>query len=212
MNFFDLAINQPHLLIAGTTGSGKSTAMHGLIKTALARDNSQLWLVDPKRVEFSQYVNTPKVYAYASDAAGAALLLRTACEEMERRYKTLQTAGLKKWQNGDIYIFVDELADLLIVPERRKAVEIRNYLSRLAQLGRAANIHLIVATQFVRRSVLPLALIANIPAVVGLRTRDKLESRMLIGLPGCEQLPMFGYCLFACPQYKQPIALKIDMI
>lgn len=209
MNFYDIAIKQPHLLIAGTTGSGKSTAIHGIINTVLNLPRVSLWLVDPKRVELNQYKNSPKVDAYASTAPGAALLLRSACEEMERRYRTLEKAGLQKWENGDIYIIIDELADLLIVPDKKIAAEIKTYLSRLAQLGRAARVHLIVATQFVRRSVLPLALVANIPAVVGLRTRDKLESRLLIGCAGCEALPMYGECYFAAPEFLQPQKMKI---
>ena len=208
MTFYETAIKQPHLLIAGTTGSGKSVTMHKLIEAALTLPRAELWMIDPKRVEFSRYIDHGANY-YASRTDAAAEALRFACSEMDKRYATLEKAHLTEWKNGDIFIFIDELADLLIVPPRPQAREIEKYLSRLAQLGRAAHIHLIVATQFVRRQTLPLALVANIPAVIGLRTRDRLESRMLIGAPGCEMLPRYGYGYYLSPDYLRPQKIEI---
>lgn len=203
------ALKQPHILTAGTTGAGKSVVMKKLIEAAATRPASEIYLIDPKRVEFSPYYN--RAAGYSKTAPGAALLLSECCARMDARYKTLEKAGLTEWRNGDIYIFVDELADLLIVPEKKQAQEIARYLSRLAQLGRAAHIHLIVATQFVRRQTLPLALVANIPAVIGLRTRDKLESRLLIGRAGCEALPKHGEGYYISPDYLTPQKIQIPL-
>lgn len=215
MNFYQTAIKQPHLLIAGTTGAGKSTALHGIIKYLIANNSPKqcrMWMIDPKRVELSRYKNNGFCDCYAATPAGAKLMLADACKIMDTRYKMMERNGQTDYNGNDIYIFIDELADLLILPDKKTANLIRVYLSRIAQLGRAAKIHLFCATQFIRRSVLPEALIANMPSAVGLRTRDKLESRMIIGTAGCEDLPMYGYCLFRTPEKRDPVCLPVPKI
>lgn len=215
MEFYSLAARQNHLLIAGTTGSGKSTAFHGIIKYLIDHNNPNdynLWLIDPKRVELSKYKKLGFCDCYASTPDGAKDMLEYACQIMDTRYKYMERTGLTDYTGSDIYIFIDELADLLILPDKKTAHFIRVYLSRIAQLGRASHIHLFCATQFIRRSVLPEALIANMPSAVGLRTRDKLESRMIVGTAGCEDLPMYGFCLFRTPESRDPICMPVPKI
>ena len=215
MEFYSLAARQNHLLIAGTTGSGKSTAFHGIITYLMAKKNPaecRMWMIDPKRVELSRYKNNGFCDNYAATPDGAKSMLEYACQIMDKRYKYMEQNGLTDFNGNDIYIFIDELADLLILPDKKTAHFIRVYLSRIAQLGRAAHIHLFCATQFIRRSVLPEALIANMPSAVGLRTRDKLESRMIVGTAGCEDLPMYGFCLFRTPESRDPICMPVPKI
>jgi S-DNA-T family DNA segregation ATPase FtsK/SpoIIIE len=138
-------LKQPHLLIAGSTGSGKSVLINSLIYTALYRspNRCRLILIDPKRVELIDYKQLPHTIAYASEPPDIAATLVRAVDLMEQRYKRMQAVRTKKSTEADIFIIIDEFADLMTTQKRQTMPNI----IRLAQLGRAANLRLILATQ-----------------------------------------------------------------
>ena len=195
--FEDMA-NQPHLLIAGEIGSGKSVAINGIIYTLLHRGpaSAGLILIDPKRVELVQYSRVPYCLRYASEPSDMVDALRYAMEITERRYQDMQRHGLRKYDGGDIYVIIDELADLMTTQKKTVAP----ILQRLAQIGRAAKVHIIAATQCPIREVIPTAIKCNFDARVALRTRSAQDSRNILGFSGCEALPRYGQCYYMRPE------------
>ena len=190
-------LNQSHLLIAGMTGSGKSVVINGLIATALYRGPSQagLILIDPKRVELVQYKDVPHCIRYASEPDEMIQALQDALKLIETRYRTMQRDRVRKYQGGDVYIFIDELADLMTT--RKK--QVLPLLQRIAQIGRAAAVHLIAATQCPLAKVIPTEIKVNFDAIVGLHTRSPQDSRNILGVTGCETLPRYGKGYYMTP-------------
>lgn len=185
--FLTLA-DRPHLLIAGATGSGKSVAMNGIIHSLLMTHSPftcQFVLIDPKRVELVQYADLPHTAMYASDPADMIRALQWAVEEMDRRFTEMQRAGVKEYDGSDLYIVVDELADLMTTLKKGTLP----LLQRLAQMGRAAKCHCIFASQCLLAAVIPTPLKCNFSTILGLRTANKQQSRFLISDGGCELLP-----------------------
>lgn len=199
-------LNQPHLMIAGATGSGKSVVINGLIYTALSsfpfdkgRGNAtgaEFILIDPKRVELSQYKNLPHTIKYASEPQEMIDSLSFAMELTEKRYKSMQKVGERKYNGGHVYIFIDEFADLMTTQKRY----VKPLIQRLAQIGRAANIHIILATQCPLNTVIPTEIKVNFDARVALRTRNAQDSRNILGRPGCELLPRYGQGYYMTPE------------
>jgi S-DNA-T family DNA segregation ATPase FtsK/SpoIIIE len=126
---------------------------------------------------------------------------------MELRYKSLQKKGLKKSTESDIYIIFDEFGDLITTNKK----QVEPLIIRLAQLGRAANIHLILATQNPSRKVITAGIKVNIDAAVALRCREPLESRMIIGCKGAELLPKHSQAFYLSPDYLQPQLVSIPL-
>lgn len=189
---------QPHLLIAGATGSGKSVIENGILFTLLHHSPSkvQLILIDPKRVELVQYKNIPHTVRYASEPAQMLEALRQAMAITEQRYQAMSRAGLRKYDGPDLYVIIDELADLMTT--QKKAVQ--PILQRLAQVGRAARVHIIACTQVCLASVITTPVLVNFDARVGLRTRSAQDSRNILGAAGCERLPRFGQGYYMTPE------------
>lgn len=187
---FENMLQQPHLLVAGATGSGKSVVINGIIGTALYHSPAkvQFILVDPKRVELSQYKRLPHVIRYASEPDDMVAALQDALTITERRYKEMSRHGVKKYDGSHVYVIIDELADLMTT--QKKAVA--PLIQRLAQIGRAAAVHIIAATQCPLVSVIPTAISVNFDARVGLRTRNAQDSRNILQRAGCELLPRYG--------------------
>lgn len=182
---------QAHMLIAGRTGSGKSVVINGIIHSLLCQYTSgqaQLILIDPKRVELVQWANTPHCISYASEPADRVQALKLALRLIEDRFRTMQAQHLRKYNGGHVYVVIDELADLLTTQKK----EVLPFLQRIGQIGRAANVHLLVATQCPIAQVLSTQLRCNFDAVLGLRTRSAQDSRNIIGCCGCEALPAYG--------------------
>ena len=180
--------DRPHLLIAGATGSGKSVTVNGIIYTLLLSRSPfqcQFVLVDPKRVELVQYADLPHTARYASEPDEIARSLQWAVDEMENRFRSMQSARSREYDGGDLYVIIDELADLMTT-QKDAALPL---LQRIAQMGRAAHVHLIVATQCVLAKIVPTELKCNLSTVLGLRTATKAQSRFLVAVPGCELLP-----------------------
>lgn len=189
----------PHLLIAGQTGSGKSVLENTIIASLLMNYNPsqlQLMLIDPKCVELSQYSGIPHLLSpIITDAQKAAIGLNYCVSVMEERYRTMEKRGL---QNGkDIYsaivIVIDELADLMLSGYRKP---IETAITRLAQLGRAANIHLIIATQRPTVNVITGLIKANIPARIALNVASVRDSMVILDHKGAERLQGNGDGLY----------------
>lgn len=194
-------LKQPHLLVAGATGSGKSVIINGIVSTALFNSpaKSEFILIDPKRVELAQYKNLPHTLLYASEPVDILKALDKAMILTESRYRGMQRKGLKKYDGSDVYIIIDELADIMTAYGRQAAPVIQ----RLAQIGRAANIHIIAATQCPLSTVIPTPIKVNFDARVGLRTRNAQDSRNILGLNGCEELPRYGFGFYMTPEITQ---------
>lgn len=201
---FDLyldALKQPHLLIAGTTGSGKSVLVNALIYTALykAPGDVSFIFIDPKRVELSEFRELPHCLRYSSEPDTMPEALRYAMRLTEYRYTVMQTERVKKWQGGDVYVIIDELADLMTTNKK----EVLPLVQRLAQIGRAARVHVIACTQTPIAKVIPTEIKVNFDARFGLRTRSKQDSRNILDAPGLELLPAYGQGV-----YMRPPALR----
>lgn len=188
---------QPHLLIAGATGSGKSVIINGIIYTALYNSPAavQFILIDPKRVELVEYSKLPHCLKYASEPGDMVQALQYAMQITENRYKEMQRAGVRKYQGAAVYIVIDELADLMTT--NKKAVA--PLIQRLAQIGRAANVHIIAATQCPLAAVIPTPIKVNFDSRVALRTRSRQDSRNILECTGCELLPRYGQGYYMTP-------------
>ena len=179
---------RPHLLIAGATGSGKSVALNGIITSLLMTRSPfrcQFVLIDPKKVELAQYARLPHVARYASDHPDIVRSLRWAVEETDRRFTCMQRDGVKEYTGPDMYVVIDELADLMVSLKK----ETLPLLQRLAQVGRAARVHVIACSQNVLAVTIPTTLKCNFSTILGLRTCNAQQSRFLISATGCEMLP-----------------------
>ena len=180
--------DRPHLLIAGATGSGKSVTVNGIIYALMATrapSECRFVFLDPKKVELIQYARLPHTLRYASEPSDMIDALHLALKETDARFSSMQARGLREFNGPDLYVIIDELADLMV---SQKAAALPP-LQRLAQIGRAARVHLIACTQNVLAVTIPTVLKCNFPAVLGLRTATAAQSRYLIAAPGCESLP-----------------------
>lgn len=179
---------RPHLLIAGATGSGKSVALNGIITSLLMTQSPfrcQFVLIDPKKVELIQYACLPHIARYASEHPDIVRSLQWAVEETDRRFSAMQCRGIREYDGPHLYVVIDELADLMVSIKK----ETLPLLQRLAQIGRAARVHLIACTQNVLAVTIPTVLKCNFSTILGLRTCNAQQSRFLISATGCEMLP-----------------------
>ena len=189
----------PHLLVAGASGSGKTSYLHAVIGALSCYSNADLILIDAKRVEFPLWRNSSHLVApIITDAETAAHYLRRVCAEMEKRYKILQAQGLRDNSRGTfspLVIVVDELADLILTAKS----EIEPQLITLAQKGRAAGIHLILATQRPTVNVICGLILANIPCRVCLSVASVRDSVVMLDHKGGEALQGKGDCIIKLP-------------
>lgn len=199
-------LNQPHLLIAGTTGSGKSTLLDCLIYERITAAGS-LVLIDPKRVGLARWRNAPGVLHVVDDPQQAAPMLERCVATMERIYRELAARGETDAGGNSLTIIIDEFAALTM---RDKAVV--SPLLDLAQMGRAAGIQLILATQAPSRQVITPAIRLNIPAAVALRCQSAIESRQIIGQAGAERLPRWGQGIYTAPDLMQPVQVDLPPV
>lgn len=198
---FEDMLKQNHLLVAGATGSGKSVLVNGLIATALYKSPArvQFILMDPKRVELVQFKNLPHTIGYYSEPENMVGGLQQGLHIIENRYREMQRQGVKKYQGGDVYIIIDEFADLMTT--NRKTVT--PIIQRIAQIGRASRVHLILCTQTPISKILPTEIRCNFDSRVGLRTRNKQDSRNILDHTGLELLPRFGKGIYYKPEGEQ---------
>ena len=203
--FFDMA-EMPHLLVAGTTGSGKSVMLNGLLTSLLLTTDPRqvkMVLIDPKRVELSQFARVPHLITpVVTDVKKAANALSWAVAEMERRYEVLEKFGVrsldgyneKRPENQMPYVVVviDELADLMMT----SAAKVEDAVIRLAQKARAVGIHLVVATQRPSVDVITGMIKANVPSRIAFAVSSQVDSRVILDTPGAEALLGQGDMLF----------------
>ena len=180
-------LQQAHLLIAGATGSGKSVLINGLISTAVYDSPAvaRFILLDPKTTELWQWAKLPHTISYSYETSDMIKALRNAVDIMEARLQHMHSIGERLWTGSQVYIIIDELADLLTTCK----VEVVPLLQRICQLGRAAGIHCIAATQCLLASVLPTQVRVNFASIVCLRTATKQQSRFIVDKVGAEQFP-----------------------
>ena len=200
----------PHMLIAGTTGSGKSVCMNSIIISLLYKaspDDVKLIMVDPKMVELGVYNGIPHLLIpVVTDPKKAAGSLQWAVSEMMRRYKAMSDAGVRDLESYNsiasmedgkklpqVVVIIDELADLMLVA----AKEVEESICRIAQMGRAAGIHLIIATQRPSADVITGLMKANIPSRIAFSVASAMESRIILDTQGAEKLVGKGDMLFA---------------
>lgn len=190
-------LKPPHLLIAGATGSGKSVIINGIIYAALAHSPREIEfiMIDPKRVELIEYKTLPHVIRYASEPDAMRNALIYARELCDVRFTEMQRKRIKQYDGSAVYIIIDELADLMLTDKSTKTM-----LQRIAQIGRAAAVHIIAATQTPISKVLPTEIKCNFDSRIGLRTRSAQDSRNIIGMTGLEKLPSYGEGIFMGPQ------------
>ena len=200
----------PHLLIAGTTGSGKSVCMNSLIISLLYKadpDEVKLIMIDPKMVELGIYNGIPHLYIpVVTDPKKAAGALQWAVTEMLKRYRLFSELGVRTLEaynehlveNGqpkmpNIVVVIDELADLMLVASK----EVEESICRVAQMGRAAGMHLVIATQRPSADVITGLMKANIPSRIAFAVSSSLESRIILDNAGAEKLIGMGDMLYA---------------
>lgn len=199
-DMMDDMIHQPHLLIAGATGSGKSVLLHGLVYHLLgAAGNPQLVLIDPKRVELIDYAGQPQTVRHVTEPDDIIRTLSWCCELMDSRYTEMMYRAdartRKQYGTPLIYIIIDELADLMTTSKR----QVTPLLARLTQLGRAADMHVIAATQRPTRDLINGQIVVNIDARVALKCPTAQDSRNIIGISGAELLPRHGQLIYRSP-------------
>ena len=200
----DLA-SMPHLLIAGTTGSGKSVCINTIILSLLYRhtpDRCKFILIDPKMLELSTYEGVPHLLCpVITEAKKAASVLGWVVKEMESRYRLMTKEGVRNIDGYNakhklpmpyIVVVVDEMSDLMLVAGK----EIENYIQKLSQMARAAGIHIIMATQRPSVDVITGTIKANFPTRISFRVTSKIDSRTILGEQGAEQLLGKGDMLY----------------
>ena len=197
--------SMPHLLIAGTTGSGKSVCINTILLSLLFRHKPDLCkfiLIDPKMLELSTYEGVPHLLCpVITEAKKAATVLGWVVKEMENRYKLMTKVGVRniggynskhKLPMPYIVVVVDEMSDLMLVAGK----EIENYIQKLSQMARAAGIHIIMATQRPSVDVITGTIKANFPTRVSFQVSSKIDSRTILGEQGAEQLLGKGDMLY----------------
>lgn len=194
-------LDAPHILIAGSTGSGKSTLEHSMLYTLTALrtpQNARLVLLDPKRVELRKWAKTRFCAAYRDTPEDILRELSKASEIMESRYSDMQRRELTEWDGSDIYIVIDELADLML----NKAISPKflPLLQHIAALGRAAKVHLWAATQAPSRQVIPATVTIGFTHKICLRCDTAIESRQVLSTTGGESLPPHGTMIMRSPK------------
>ncbi len=208
----------PHVLVAGTTGSGKSVLINSFISTLLFRASPsevKLIMVDPKRVELTGYNGIPHLMTPVIVEVEKILAsLKWAMDEMDRRYKTFAERGVRNIDSYNelagfqalpyIVIFIDELADLMVFAP----VEVEDAIARLAQMARATGIHLVIATQRPSVDVITGLIKANVPCRIAFNVSSMIDSRVVLDTPGAEKLLGRGDMLYIPPDQAKPARIQ----
>lgn len=215
--FLDMT-HQSHLLIAGATGSGKSVAINGIISTILYRlpgpsaGAAQLILIDPKRVELAAYADLPHTICHADgfNPEKWQKALALAVDIMDSRYEQMKRERVKEFRGGDLYVIIDEWAAI----SKNGGAPCYRAALRLLSEGRAAKVHVIMATQVPKATIIPTEIRENFTARLCLMTENSTQSRIIMEAKGCEELPdpkrsgyALGYYKLSgknCKLYKVP--------
>jgi S-DNA-T family DNA segregation ATPase FtsK/SpoIIIE len=217
--------DMPHLLVAGTTGSGKSAFLTAMLTALLLRntpDDLRLTLIDPKRVELAAFAGLPHLAdEIITETAHVGVVLRRLAEVMDQRYELFKAAGVRKFEeyNDSVVdtgihlsrqvLVVDELADLMM---QDKSGIIEKAVVRLLSVGRAAGIHVILATQRPAANVLTGLIRANVPARVVFAVQSHHDSKIALGYTGAEKLRGQGDGLFLAPDVGEPLRFQAPLV
>ena len=213
MRYFDCdnlylnMLNQPHLLVAGTTGSGKSTLLNTLMFNCLAfcPQQAQFILIDPKGCELVDYARLPHTLKHCTSLNEILSALELACNLMDSRFKEMKKKNQKESEHIHTYVIIDEYIDIKL-QLGKKAEQL---LIRLIAKGRASRIHVILCTQRPTRDIINGAIVANFPAKIALRCNSKQESRNIIDIGGAELLPRYGQALYRLPECRDIQTIEI---
>jgi S-DNA-T family DNA segregation ATPase FtsK/SpoIIIE len=212
----------PHLLIAGTTGSGKSVCINCIINSVLFQatpDEVKFLLIDPKRVELKTYNDIPHLITpVITDPKKATLALKWAVREVEERFKLFSEVGARDIESYNaltkvekipyIIVIIDELADLMLVAP----VDCEHTITRLAQMARAVGLHIVLATQRPSVDVLTGLIKANFPVRIAFQVAARVDSRIVLDMSGAEKLLGRGDMLFSVPSKAKPIRIQGSLI
>ncbi len=219
--FFDIK-KMPHMIIAGTTGSGKSVCINGIVCSLLYKnppDKVKLIMIDPKKVEFSIYQHIPHLYCpIISDSRKAAGTLCAAVAEMERRYTLVEDVGVRDIDSYNqatandpdreflpkLIIVIDELADLMMTAK----ADVEQFITRIAQKARAVGIHLIIGTQRPSVDVITGLIKANVPSRIACTVKSQVDSRTILDISGAEKLVGQGDMLFSPIGLAKPMRVQ----
>lgn len=204
-----------HILIAGCTGSGKSTFINSFISRLLMENSParlELVLIDLKKVELYQYKRLPHCLSYSDTAPAAVNALNAVLIEIDKRFNEMRKQGRKTTARPHIYIVIDEFADLIITAKK----QIEPLITRISQIGRAAGVHLIIGTQRPTREIITGCIKVNFDCKIALRTATAQDSRNIIGVNGAENLPRYGAGIIARPGgiacYELPIISPAPLV
>ena len=203
----------PHIMITGCSGSGKSIMLNSAICSLLkTSDKSTLkfYMLDTKKVELSKYRKLKDSCKVATEYKDCLEILKSVCVEMDKRYLYMEDNGLKQitTEKPRIVVCIEELADLMLLSKK----EVEPFISRIAQLGRACNVNLILATQNPTCDVVTRHIKANIGCRFALKTSSIRESMNVIDYGGCEKLNGSGDCLLRLPVFSSPIRIQCPFI
>lgn len=203
-----LITQEPHAIIAGATGSGKSTLIDTILFELCSRAPCQnlIAIIDLKKISLLTWKNFPHVISYADTAGKAQHLIKQLSATMESRYNEMQAGNERKYNGTHIYLIIDESADLIATCKSALPDIIH-----IMRLGRASNIHIIYATQAPDKKTIPAGIQQNVSCLVGLRCRDAIASRQIIGCAGCESLPKYGKCLVYTPDLQTVTQFDVKM-
>lgn len=190
-------LNQPHLLIAGASGSGKSVLLNGLVCAILRHhpNQMQMILIDPKRTELNEYAAMPHTLRHATEHGDIIAALDYALGIVNARYKDMQRRRMRTYDGANVYVIIEEFADLVTTAKKETLPTVQ----RLCQIGRAAKVHVILVTQCPLATIIPTAVKVNFTAICGLHTATRQQSRNILDMPGLEQLPRYGKCIYQTP-------------
>ena len=202
-----------HILIGGTTGSGKSVALDGFIIHLLQHTPAEVGfvLIDPKRVELAKYKKFPHTLAHAWEMEEINNWLINCESEMNYRYAEMEKKDINKYDGGHIYIIIDEYAAIggQYGKASKRAIEA---LTNIAFMGRAANMHIVACTQRPTADVIDGMLKANFTTTLALRTRSEQESRNLIQTKHARYLPRYGKAYYSTPNDTEIRCVDIKMV
>ena len=200
--YADIA-RQSHCLIAGATGSGKSVVINGIIHSLLFKAPCDVGfiLIDPKRVELATYSDLPHTIAHAKgfNPESWKKALYHADSIMDCRYSEMERKRQKMYHGSDIYVVIDEYATIA----KAGGIECYKAILRLTSEGRAAKVHVIMATQVPKADIIRTEIRENFTARLCLRCNTKAQSRVLMDVSGCECLPLYGYGYYITPRGKE---------
>jgi len=210
--FEDMAKGE-HILIGGTTGSGKSVALNGFIMHLLKQDPSEvhLILIDPKRIELARYKNLPHTLSHSHTIEDINKAIIHAERIMEARFEEMEEKGILEYDGSHIYIIIDEYAS--VGGRHGKASkEAMDSLSAIAFKGRASRIHIVACTQRPTQDVVEGLIQNNFTTTLALRTKKAQDSRNLIGVSGCERFPKVGKAYYDTPSLVDLQEITIPLV